>query len=330
MKKISKVLGVFAALMALSSSAFALSLDGITEDWVKEFNGKSDTISGGFDDFAKQLSVAVPQAATQQNVWADAYIGKIFPSALPHLGGGFNLGLTHIDTSGLKDAIDGLGLDDVDIKDSYYFPVFTADLRLGGVILPFDFDIAVIKTGTLSTSQFGADLSVDLFTIGMDVRYALFEGGIVMPKISVGGGYFYNQGTFEVDSDYAEANIDYKVHTMYLQAQVSKTFLFITPFLGLRGLVSKSDNSWDWSYNESYANAINTAASAAGITGLKTKDSGSYTKSSFDFNAIQPQIFGGVGIRFFVVDFTLSLTADLRHITDDGLWSGAASLRLSI
>lgn len=208
--------------------------------------------------------------------------------------------------------------------------MFTADLRLGGVILPFDFDIAVIKTGTLSTSQFGADLSVDLFTIGMDVRYALFEGGIVMPKLSVGGGYFYNQGTFEVDSDYAEADIDYKVHTLYLQAQVSKTFLFITPFLGLRGLVSKSDNSWDWSYNETYAGAIQTAASSAGITGLKTRDSGSYTKSSFDFNAIQPQIFGGVGIRFFVVDFTLSLTADLRHITDDGLWSGAASLRLSI
>lgn len=327
MKKISKVLGAAAVLVALSSSVFALS---ITDDWVKEFNGKSDTISGGFDDFAKQLSTAVPQAATQQNVWSDAYIGKIFPSAIPHFGGGLNLGLTHIDTSGLKDAIDGLGLDDVDIKDSYYFPVFTADLRLGGVILPFDFDIAVIKTGTLSTSQFGADLSVDLFTIGMDVRYALFEGGIVMPKLSVGGGYFYNQGTFEVDSDYAEADIDYKVHTLYLQAQVSKTFLFITPFLGLRGLVSKSDNSWDWSYNETYAGAIQTAASSAGITGLKTRDSGSYTKSSFDFNAIQPQIFGGVGIRFFVVDFTLSLTADLRHITDDGLWSGAASLRLSI
>ena len=60
---------------------------------------------------------------------------------------------------------------------------------------------------------------------------------------------FYNQGTFGVSSDYADANIDYKVHTMYAQAQISKTFLFITPFVGLRGLVSKCDNSWDWAFS---------------------------------------------------------------------------------
>lgn len=328
MKKI-KILALTAAFAALSASVFAGSwLDSITADSVGEFNKRADEISGGFDDFAEQLAISVPQAATQQNVWADAYIGQLI-SIPPHLGGGVNVGLTHIDTSGLKNAIDALGLADIDIKDSYYFPVFTADLRIGGVLLPFDFDIAVMKTGKMSTSGFGADLSVDLLTVGMDVRYALFKGGLVMPKISVGAGYFYNQGTFGVSSDYADANIDYKVHTMYAQAQISKTFLFITPFVGLRGLVSKCDNSWDWAFSGKYVGEIENINNSL-ENKAKLRDSGSYKTDSFDFNAIQPQIFAGVGVNFFVLDFTLSVTADLRHIADSGLWSGAASLRLSL
>lgn len=325
MKKI-KVLALTAALATLSASAFAFSLGDITKPWVEEFNSKTNKISDGFDDFAEQLAISVPQAATQQNVWADAYIGQLI-SVPPNIGGGVNLGLTHIDTSGLKQAVEALQLDDIDIKDNYYFPVFTADLRIGGVLLPFDFDIAVMKTGKLSTSGFGADLNVDLLTVGMDVRYALFKGGLVMPSISVGAGYFYNQGTFGVSSNYADANIDYKVHTMYAQAQISKTILFVTPFLGVRGLVSKCDNSWDWAYSGDYADKIEEVA---GELGAKVKDSGSYKTDSFDFNAVQPQIFAGVGIKFLVLDFTLSVTADLRHIADSGLWSGAASLRLSL
>lgn len=325
--KISKITGILAGLVLISTNAFAFDWSDI-DSAVDELNSSADKISSGFDDFAEQLSISVPQAATQQNVWANAYIGQLI-SVPPNLGAGVNVGVTHIDTSGLKQAVDALGLNDINIKDNYYFPVFTADLRIGGLLLPFDFDIAVIKTGKMSTSSFGADLDVDLLTVGMDVRYALVKGGLIMPKISVGAGYFYNQGTFGVSSSYASANIDYKVHTMYAQAQISKTLLFITPFVGVRGLVSKSNNTWDWAYNQTYASSLEDAASVAGTT-VKTKDSGEYKTDSFDFNAIQPQIFAGVGLRFLVIDFTMSITADLRHITDDGLWSGAASLRLSL
>ena len=322
--KMTKIAGIFAGLALISSSAFAFNVN----DVVTQLNDSADKISGGFDDFAGQLSFSVPQSATQQNVWADAYIGQLL-AVPPNLGAGINAGFTHIDTSGLKDAVEALGLDDIDIKSNYYLPVFTADLRLGGVLLPFDVDVAVIKTGKMSTSNFGADLDFDLLTFGMDVRYALHKGGLIMPKISVGAGYFYNQGTFGISSDYASANVEYKVHTLYAQAQVSKTFLFITPFVGVRGLVSKSDNTWDWSYNQTYASQVEAAATTLKKT-VKTKDSGEYKTDSFDFNAIQPQIFAGVGLKFLVVDFTMSVTADLRHITDNGLWSGAASLRLSL
>lgn len=317
---------VIAACVSLSG---AYALDGT--DFITNYDSYSQSISSGLDDFAGALAVAVPQAATQQNVWADAYIGKLFPSVPFHLGGGFNVGVTHIDTSGLAKAAKTLDISG--IKDDYYFPVFTADLRIGGIFLPFDFDIAVMKTGTLSTDKFGCDLDVSLFTIGADFRYALLEGGLVLPKLSVGLGYFYNEGSFGAGSSNAETNIDYKVHTMYAQAQLSKKILFLTPFVGLRGLVSKYNNTWDWSLKGSAltsANSANDALVALGQTARKTSDNGEKKSENFDFNAIQPQIYAGLGVNFFVLQATLSVTADLRHITDDGLWSGAFSLRVKI
>ena len=98
MKMIKKAV-VLAAAVFMSSSVFAEfnwgSLAGVQD----QYDAKVKTVNSGMADFSKQLAIAVPQAATQQNVWADAYIGQLFPSVPPHIGGGFNKGLSHIDTS---------------------------------------------------------------------------------------------------------------------------------------------------------------------------------------------------------------------------------------
>ncbi len=323
MKMIKKAV-VFAAAVFMASSVFAVKIDWSSIAAIsEEFDAKVKTVNEGMDDFAKQLSVAVPQAATQQNVWADAYIGKAFPSVPPHVGGGFNLGLTHIDTTGIASAAKALNIDNV--ENSYYFPTFTADIRIGGILLPFDFDIAVMKTGKISTDKIpGANLDVDFLTVGADFRYAVIDGGLVMPKLSVGMGYFYNQGSFGCDSNYAKANVDYKIHTMYAQVQLSKQILMLTPFVGLRGLVSKHENDWSWDIKDQ------TAVEAMTLVGKPTGGAGSVKSDLFDFNAVQPQIYAGLGVSFLLLDFNLSVTADLRNMQDKGLWSGAASLRLSL
>jgi hypothetical protein len=312
MKSMKHLACMFAAAVFAAGSLFAF--DPASFDTQK--------ISDGLDDFTQELTVAIPQAATQQNVWADAYIGKLFPSVPVHLGGGFNVGLTHLDTSGLAMAAGQLGIDG--IKDNYYMPVFTADLRIGGILLPFDLDLAVMKTGKIGTKQMGADLDFDFLTFGADFRYALIQGNVVLPKVSVGAGYFYNQGTFSASSDYADATIEYKTQTMYVQAQVSKKFLFLTPFAGVRGLVSSSDNSWNWNITDSTASAT--------LLGLskKSSDSGTVKSDGLDFSELQPQVFAGIGFDFLVLQATASVTADLRNITDYGLWSGAVSLRIKI
>lgn len=314
------LIAVLAALLVPASSLAAFDITDITTKYSSS-DAFSSQINSGLEDFTDQLAIAVPQAATQQNVWADAYIGKLFPSVPMHFGGGFNLGVTHIDTSGLASAAKALGISG--IKDNYYFPVFTADLRIGGVFLPFDVDIAVMKTPTLST-EFGCNLDVDLMTFGMDVRYAILEGNLLLPKLSVGVGYFYNQGTFNASESHAEATIDYKVHTLYGQVQVSKNLLFVTPFFGFRALVSNYDNTYNWAFTDS--SLVAQAAAAY----YETSGSGSSTSDGFDFGGMQPQVFAGVGFNFLVLQTTLSVTADLRHVGDSGLWSGAFSVRVKI
>ena len=315
MKLNKKLMAITVALSLSVSGAFAFDASAFD----------TQKISDGLSDFAEQLAVAVPQAATQQNVWADAWIGSLLPGI--RLGGGFNFALTNINTEGLAKAASMLGIGGV--ENSYKFPVFTADLRVGGLILPFDADIAVMKTGTLTypEAMTGSELKAEITTIGFDVRYALVEGGLVLPKVSVGLGYFYNQGSFGISNDDAKADIDYNIHTMYLSAQVSKEFsipvvrIGLTPFLGGRLFVSDADNDWSWKIKDSGLQTLITAA------GRDYEGSGNVSKS-IDYNNFQPQLFAGVGFNFALIQLTASVSIDPKTYKEDKTWSGALSLRV--
>ncbi len=302
---------ILSAVCVLSTVVYATAID---------YSTATTKLSTGLNDFTTQLTTAIPQVATQQDIWADAYIGKLFPSIILHCGGGVNAGLTHIDTTGLSTAAKALDIDSV--PSSFYMPTLDADLRIGGVFLPFDIGINVMKLNTLDLSALGTDLSFDFFTIGIDARYAVLQENLVLPTVSVGAGYVYSQGGFAVSNDYANLGVNYKTQTAYLSAQVSKKLLIFTPFAGLRALVSTSNNDWNWS---------TSGTIAAGLTyaGYKTKDSADVT-TSFDLANVQPQIFAGCGFNFLIMQATLSVTADLRNIYNQGLWSGALSLRAKL
>lgn len=283
------------------------------------------TINGGLDDFASELGFAVPQAAVQQNVYADAFIGKVFPAVPPHFAVGFNTGFTHLNTSGLAKAADSLGIDGV--NDDLYFPVLNADIRIGGLFLPFDVGFSFMTLDVSSLNTMDADFTAEFTTFAVDARYALLEDGLVTPGISVGVGFSMNSGTFGASNKYAEVTVDYNVKTLYTQLQISKALnipvvsIGFTPFLGLRALVSDYSNDWSWKGKNS---AISTVVDTYGL-----KTSG--TASSDGFGGFQPQVYGGVGFNFMLIQLTASACADLRHIGgDDNLWSGALSLRAKL
>ena len=157
--KLRKFLITAIAVSTISvCTVFAVSLDSDTKE----------SISTGLNDFATELLVVIPEASTQQNVWSDAYIGKVFPSFPPHLGGGLTIGGTQLDMTGfskaanslvsgynsvattLTDTAAGLGIDsskfsmpnmDFTIQDSFFMPTLSADVRIGGLFLPFDIEI---------------------------------------------------------------------------------------------------------------------------------------------------------------------------------------------
>lgn len=325
MKLIKKIIAV-AAVLGTAGFAFADIRDIVSaiQEGAPAF---TSTINDGLDDFAEELGIAVPQAAVQQNVYADAFIGKVFPSVPPHFAVGFNAGLTHINTEGLAAAAGKLGIKDID--DNYYFPMMNADVRIGGVFLPFDVGLSFMKLNNLDFAAAGTDLAIDFFTIAADVRYAILKDGLVKPGLSVGAGYSYNSGSFEIGNDDAEASVGFKVHTMYVSAQVSKSLnipvvkIGFTPFVGVRAVLSKYDNDYDWKVKNSMAVA------AANLANVAISGSGSSSQNTF--GNFQPQLYGGLGFNFMVVQLTGSVCADLRHLgTGSKLWSGAVSLRIKM
>lgn len=183
--KLRKILiAVLAACLFSTSAVFAMD---------------STEVSDGLNSFATELLTAVPEASTQQNVWADAYIGKFFPSLPPHFGGGLTIGGSQLNMTGLKTAataltsdlsednsiisslesagIDVPTLDFGDIPDTFIMPTASLDLRIGGFFLPFDIGLCAMMT---NPSLFGVSLddpsSILDASGAMDFSWAGFDG----------------------------------------------------------------------------------------------------------------------------------------------------------
>lgn len=403
-----KILAATAALIFTGTMAFA-QIRFSEEDKAK--------ISEGLNSFATELMYVIPETSTQQNVWADAFIGKLFPALPPHLGGGITIGATMLNAEGVKDAATAMigkvndiagifntnasGLDarlgSLDFKEKLLnfgelpskiiLPTATVDLRIGGLILPFDIGICAMMTNPNLTAidlsnpmsvlnangnlKFGGKKyngTVDFLTLGGDIRFALLEGDLILPQISLGGGYYYTAGSIgfsakpdPLKTDFgnlgrgtqittADINLAYNTQTAFLQLEVSKKIAIVTVFGGARGIISNSTNSWSWSFKtenivdedspqkETYANNI------ANLFYCEENDSGTvssgnditedFKNGKWDFKGIQPQVYAGVGFNFLVLQTTLGVCADIsslyRKNTDEFVWSGFFSFRAKL
>ena len=163
-----------------------------------------DSVTDQIVNFSNTLTSIMPENITALNVWPEAHIGKFFPAFPPHFGFGISAAGTLIDTSFAKDTFDTLSkliLKDMtnikldfECKDIMVLPTCAINARLGGFLLPFDIGVFGIATipDLLEKFNFGDfDASIDYFTFGGDIRYAIYEGNIFMPKVSLGVGYFY-------------------------------------------------------------------------------------------------------------------------------------------
>lgn len=374
MKKTKTLAAAFAVIALASASLYAADYEiPISED-------KKTEIANGLNAFAGNILVAAPQAATQQNVWADAYIGKLFPSLPPHFGVGISLGGTKMDMTGLKDAataFEGMINDFVpdsgdssitdqlkgtvdfgSIPDIFVMPTVSIDARIGGIFLPFDIGISAMMTNPslfsvdlsdpnsltsmsapMNFNAFGFNGSADYLTLGIDIRYCVLDGGVILPKVSVGAGYNITKGSFGISSDKsgvdANMNLSFNTQVIYVQAEVSKSIMIATVFGGARALVSNTSTSWAWNINGTKSLGGHNLIISGEDSGSCNADttSSTYQDGKWDFSGVQPQLYAGVGFNFLVFQTSLSVCADIRSFMDrtnyeDALWSGAFSFHV--
>ena len=196
------------------------------------------------------------------------------------------------------------------LPDTFLFPTITIDAKVGGLFLPFDIGLSIMKIPNLSLSKLGAPVTVDFFTVGGSFRYAILQGNVVLPQLSIGLGGYYSKGYINVgatDDSYINTNFDSKI--FFLETQLSKQFLFVTPFIGLRLAVSQANVSWD------IKAASYTLAGGA-----------SYDFSENFADSMQPSLFGGVGFNFLFFQTTLAASYDMRY----NVWGANVSFRAKL
>ncbi|MFP4382648.1 MAG: hypothetical protein ACLFSE_01280 [Spirochaetia bacterium] len=224
-----------------------------------------DTMQQEFQSFADSVAEALPLNASIGHQWSDAYIGQLF-SFPPHLGIGATFGFTTIPLSSVTNVFSGLGvavpseLEDLTKYGGIPLPGYSIDARIGGIGIPSDIGVkfgVLHKDGILSLPF---DLEYNHF--GVDFRFALLKGNIILPKLSVGAGYNYvfgamnfaaGLGTTEITSFTAPDGTTYDLSltdpnlrfewessVIDLKAQISKKILFITPYAGVGASVGLS------------------------------------------------------------------------------------------
>jgi hypothetical protein len=217
-----------------------------------------DTFTSSFEDFSETFAGALPLNALIGLNWSDAYIGQLL-AVPPHFGVGVTTGFTTIPTSAFDALLNDLGVSTGKGiggigAAGLVLPGYAIDARIGGIGAPFDVGA---KVGILPGVTIG-DLETEYTNVGFDVRYALLDGGVVMPKVSIGAGYSYlngriamplgpNEATItSVDDSTTGGNDNYRLvledptvayeweaNVFDLKAQISKSFVVVEPHFGL-------------------------------------------------------------------------------------------------
>ena len=290
------------------------------------FSGFSQTfpdlkdLQKGVAAFSEDIAKSLPFNSSLGLNWSDAYIGKFFPSVPPHFGVGASFGFTTMKLPMLDTLAGYFGLDVPISIDRMFIPAYTGEARLGGLFLPFDvgFKIGYIPPVPL----WGSSVDLNYLLVGADLRYALVKGNVILPKISLGIGVNYLKGgigasvggsySFEYEDgggtpqtisiSSPEVNFEWESTSIDFKAQISKSFIIITPYAGLgasyawskAGYTVDANITGDTDEAKQYLKGLGLdtiAFTGAGMSSI-IKNGG------FNFRA-----FGGISLNIAVVKF---------------------------
>lgn len=283
------------------------------------------TVLDGMDDMGDNLLDAIPVSQSMQTVYAEAWIGKLIPGF--HFGVGINVSAAKLDVTPIKEVCQAMDVDTKDIPDNLAFPTICGDIRLGGIVFPFDVGFSFVKfdASKYDSIASGIDpMTFDYLSVGGDVRYALLKGGAFRPKVSVGAGYYFTKGNFSISEDEADVDISFDSSLFFLEAQASIKALCFVPFVGTKLMISKANFDWDADANWASIlsdNSNNSNLAVAQEWGLLPEHLG----DSYSSTAFHPMIYGGLGLDLFILNLTVSGGYDFTS----GLPVGAVSARIA-
>ncbi|MDR0642720.1 MAG: hypothetical protein LBG07_09705 [Treponema sp.] len=281
-------------------------------------------------EFSGALAKSLPFNSALGLNWADAYVGMFLPGIPPHFGAGIALGYTTMDL----EVFDGLLRQfDLSVPGGFnlgrmVFPGYVAEARIGGFILPFD---AGLKFGVFENLG-NSSGAMDYFLGGGEFRYALIDGkkNLLLPNLSLGVGLNYLSGSFTGSKSSlvisvppgatvsggdtlalsnVEAGLRWETMTLDFKAQVSKSFLIITPYAGLGTSHAWSNAGYSVeadipALSDADRSSINAALENAGLEGVDFSGRGFSTtlkETGWSF-----RVFGGVSVNLAL--FRLDLT----------------------
>lgn len=301
-----------------------------------EYGLKTDnpytTAVDGLNDFTGGLDDSILNTQPLQNVWAESWIGMLIPNV--KFGFGINAGLASLDISPLKDAASALAIDEAEnLNDTLAFPTATADLRLGGFILPFDIGFTISSIDSSKIEELDDKISpceFDYFSAGGDLRFCILNKGskLVHARISLSGGGYYTKGSVKVadkESSESSASFDFNSTTLFLGAQANAKLFCFVPFAGGRVAIAKTNIKWaahaDWL--NILGDDSNGYIAKAVKYNILPSDFGNESESEW---TLHPQVFGGIGIDLFIIDVSVSASYDFAK----QILGAAASVRFSL
>jgi hypothetical protein len=321
----SKKTALFCVIMAIFACSAVFSQEDVTPA-----DASLGALKKSVDDFATNLAYSLPFNSSLGLHWSSAYIGDF-----PKFGVGISFGYTTMDIDSFDAVFKQFGRTLPDLSGFGGFPIpgWTIEGRIGGFIPKVPFDIG-LKFGILPLKNLSEDLAkFDYLMIGGDVRYAVIKGNVIFPTVSVGMGFNYLSGAIGVSAgsdrtfgfkdpatkeDYTLSLgapaivLPWRTATLDFKAQISKSFFFITPYLGIGTSIGWSKAGYEVTTKVTVKKGDDTVplndvkdllTKAFGIEDLSTTGFGATTK----INKWSGRLFGG--LSFNMALFKLDLTA---------------------
>ncbi len=294
--RMKKIISIF-MILCLFTSVFAFD---------------KTVVEDGLTEFIDGLADSAPAVSTMNNVWADGYVGQLI-GIPPHFGVGASAGVAKMDVTGVKKAAKELGISAVDkLNDDFVLPVASVQAVIGGLFLPFDISgsFMTIKE-PLSIGEDALQYKFDCFNVKL--RLPILKQNVVLPNLSIGVGYSkisgYVLANLADSTTFLKTSFASEVYSA--DVQLSKSVIFLTPYVGARLLASKSDNSWEYAFD------------VAGV--VSEKGNGTY-KTADDKMDISYQVFAGTSFNILILKINANAAYDIKT----KVWSAGLGLAVQL